>query len=61
MNAITEINKVQWVQNSDGVTFRCYGHLQSPLDVDAQKRLGLLASTSRSISGREVKTGAPKA
>lgn len=62
MNAIAKISPaVQWVLNNDGITYRCAGMLQRPLDKEQQQALGLVARTSRSISGREVKTGAPRA
>jgi hypothetical protein len=61
MNAITDVKASQWVLNNDGITYRCQGQLQRPLDKEMQQRLGLVATTSRSISGREVKTGAPRA
>lgn len=62
MNAITKFPPaIQWVLNNDGITYRCQGAIQRPLDKETQQRIGLVARTSRSISGREVKTGAPRA
>lgn len=46
------------VLNNDGVTYRYAGEMQRPMSAAEQKAWGLIAQTNRSITGREVKTGA---
>jgi hypothetical protein len=51
----TSVNKPM-TTNNDGVTQRYAGFMQWPMTREDQKRSGLIAITSRSISGRQVKT-----